>query len=469
MGTSSGTKEKIAQIIASRNPLLKEIQARRKALHEVSQAIGMLEAQRERIVGDGSPLMKSKLNNINLKALRARIDEEYQKLEKPERRFQRNTLNIGVLGYSGQGKSTFLRSVSGLIKDDEKDVIPTGSGGACTGARSLIIHDHDPQHMGATITFYTEREFLEEVLAPYYEILHLRVPHPYCLDDFEQTAFPDDLDDITAYNGTYVGGPHSLADMHKTGKQTLQGIYNQLLVYHQQVKEYRDLLHMRPLEKIAFSQARTYIAQEDANEKALYSYLAVKEAIIRKNFGNLDVQQIGLLDIPGLGGLRIADQQRLEQALKEDIDVVLFFNMPSPDRVDIGGADLALYDLVRNTFEGLSLKESAFAVINHKPSSDPRADNKKNCGRLKKQIDDLQIVQKCYTVNCNNAQETKQEVLIPVLEYLETHMTQYLNTQVSHLDKTYMVFWDERYEQLKKDVAAALEYNNPLLTIHRGI
>src|SRR5579859_2832736 len=452
MDATMGTKEKIAQIIASRTPLLVEIQSRRATLQKISQTLRKLEEQRQRMARDGSPLMKSSLSGLDLKALKARVDEEYQKLERPESRFRRKTLNIGVLGYARQGKSTFLRSVSKL----GEDVIPTGSEGACTGARSLIIHDDDPRREGAAISFYTEREFLEEVLAPYYQILPLNGYRPYSIDEFEQSGLPDTLD-VTAFDtGELSNGHQSLADMYRGGKQVLQGIYTELLTYYKHIRDYRHLLD-RLVEKLPITQVRSYIAQQDSKGNPLYNYLAVKEAIIRKNFGNLDVQQVGMLHIPGLGGLRIADQQRFVRALEEDIDIVLFFNKPSPDGADIGGADLALYDLVRTTFEGLSLKESAFAVVNRRASkSDPLADNVKNCRRIQAQIDTLQIVQACYIVDCSSSEDTKKEVFVPILEYLKTHMTRYHNTQVSQLDRTYMLFWDERYEQLKKDVLAVV-------------
>ena len=451
------TGEKIAQIIASRDPLLKEVRARRTALQRMSQVIRKLEDQRQRMDRDGSPFTKGSLNDLDLKSLKTRIDEEYQRLEKPESRFKRSTLNIGVLGYARQGKSTFLRSVSGL----NEDVIPTGSEGACTGTRSLIIHDDNPSNEGATVHFYTEREFLEEVLAPYYEVLPLKNSRPYSLDEFAFSGLPDELD-AGALNGNEPSGSHpALADMYKRGKEVLQGIYAELLTYYKHIGAYRQLFD-RPVERLPVAQIRSYIAQQDLQGNPLYNYLAVKEAVIRKNFGNFNAQQVGLLDIPGLGGLRIADQQRFIRAIEKDIDIILFFNKPSAEGADIGNADLALYALVNTAFEGLSLHEGAFAVINHRQSlTDLQADNGKNCKRLQAQIDGLHMVQACYIVDCSKTRDTQEAVFLPILEYLKAHMVDYHGTQVSRLDNIYMRYWDKRYEQLRKDILAVIQRITP--------
>ncbi|MEQ8961380.1 MAG: hypothetical protein RLP02_26225, partial [Coleofasciculus sp. C2-GNP5-27] len=95
-------------------------------------------------------------------------------------RFSRPTLNIGVVGLMGQGKSTFLQSISGL-SDDE---IPALRGGACTAVRSTIYHQ--PGEPYAEVTVHSEPTFLQEVIQPYYQELDLGNP-PQTIDEFAGT------------------------------------------------------------------------------------------------------------------------------------------------------------------------------------------------------------------------------------------------------------------------------------------
>jgi hypothetical protein len=190
-------KTQVASIIVAREPWKNKIQSRRKTLYQVLSSIDKLEHLRQQISSDGSPSMQESLSQLNLLALRKRIEDEYQRLAKPENRFSRPTLNIGVFGRTGQGKSTLLQSLSGL----GSDVIPTGDKGVCTGARYLILHENDQTNEGAEITFYTQDELFNEVLTPYYKALKELQQHapsneispPANFRDFESQHLPEQL------------------------------------------------------------------------------------------------------------------------------------------------------------------------------------------------------------------------------------------------------------------------------------
>lgn len=109
-----------------------------------------------------------------LDGLHHRIKEVMAKTANLQARFSKNTINIGVAGRARQGKSTILKTISGL----SDLVIPTSDGLPCTGAKSRIIHQNDDPH--AVIEFYNETEFLREIVHAYYEELQLPNPPRNC-------------------------------------------------------------------------------------------------------------------------------------------------------------------------------------------------------------------------------------------------------------------------------------------------
>ena len=98
-----------------------------------------------------------------------KIAQEKGKLALLSGRFTRPTLNIGVVGRAGQGKSNFLQKLTGLTAKE----IPSASGSRhCTGAPSTIVN-RDSQETYAEIKFHTEKSFLETVIAPFFRGLKL--------------------------------------------------------------------------------------------------------------------------------------------------------------------------------------------------------------------------------------------------------------------------------------------------------
>ena len=74
-------------------------------------------------------------------------------------RLSRDSINIGVAGKSGQGKSQILRMLTGL--GDAQ--IPTGGGGACTAVQSIV---HNSNEQKAVIHFLTKSGLLEKKVYP---------------------------------------------------------------------------------------------------------------------------------------------------------------------------------------------------------------------------------------------------------------------------------------------------------------
>src|ERR1700676_4216193 len=100
----------------------------------------------------------------DLRVLRDKIVTQMQGVPAIWDRARRTTVNIGVVGQTGSGKSTFLQQITNL----PADVIPPANGPKpTTAARSRFLHSRDPA--AAEIKLLTWAEFREKYTAPLHE------------------------------------------------------------------------------------------------------------------------------------------------------------------------------------------------------------------------------------------------------------------------------------------------------------
>jgi energy-coupling factor transporter ATP-binding protein EcfA2 len=427
----------IAGIIGQRTPFLQEIQSRQQHLQLQLAALKRLEAVYETIRVQGPAGMFALIEPLAIPELVERAEILARELAKPIHRFGRQTLNIGVIGRTGQGKSTLLQRLSGV----GEGVIPSGHLGFCTGVRSIVLHSSDPQKKGGVISFYERDEFLRDVLAPYYPRLGLG-PAPGSLEDFIRAALP----------------PLPPAGQ---GDATLQAMYGYLVRYKTRINAYKDFLSTGDL-PVDINDVRTYITQESEDGKQTYStFLAVKEARITSNFHHKDVEQIALVDMPGQGEMNVGDDQRLMQALGKQIDVALFVILPHT-RAELHDHDYHLYQLARSALQSVPLELWSFLVLNRRS-----ADTKQQglCQKIKDEkvetIDPSGTtrsplkVARCLIANCSETDEAGKNILEPVLDYLTANM--------QHIDEIYMKDWRTRLSDLDQAITRTLEQAGTIL------
>ena len=75
-----------------------------------------------------------KFNGVSCRKASEKIDIVIKELEKLKLRFGRECIRIAFIGRERQGKSTFIKTITGLTDK----VIPAYSGNSCTGAVSVI-------------------------------------------------------------------------------------------------------------------------------------------------------------------------------------------------------------------------------------------------------------------------------------------------------------------------------------------
>lgn len=408
--------EQIESIITQRHPIARKIEDVESHLRKLRDSIQNLEEnrlQQLRYYSSEDSEIQSKLNRINLTKFRESFSKELESLRYLKARFLRNTLNIGVIGRMGQGKSTLLQSLSGL----ENDVIPAHSGKACTAARSTIFHS-EGNSTTAQIQFHSKESFLKEVILPYYEKLELS-PEPKSVEEFVHTELPK---------------------LPKRSDQTKVNIYNRLKNdYHANATRYIDWLGRANLEIQDRSKISNYVAQKYDEDNNLINCecLAVKYVEIYCSFPFDEVGSISLVDVPGLGDFKLGDESLIVESLAQEVDFILFIRKPSKDRANFEQNDTELYKLANEALN--DLPNRSIMVLN----ADRNGDNYENCKSFKRDIDRSKVempVLDCIIADCSSPEESNNKVLQTVLRHLSSKITEldrhYTKTQIESIEKT---------------------------------
>ncbi|AFZ31156.1 hypothetical protein Glo7428_2655 [Gloeocapsa sp. PCC 7428] len=430
------TKE-IASIVEKRRPLADKIATTAANLETLSQTLQNLEAHRQDILAQVDDVNSwGRLQEIDLASIQNNIAVELRALARLQQRFARNTLNIGVVGRARQGKSRLLQSLTGLTAAE----IPDGDRQHCTGVRSTIHHNQNSDIYGE-VWFHSERSFLDEVIAPYYEQLRLGAK-PITLTEFTSKPLPP--------------LPRELPGYAEPG-----AMYEHLGRYHANIDKYRHLLRSPSPRRIPKEEIREYVAQDTIDgQRVFFNYLAVREVKIVCHFPHADVGQIALVDMPGLGDTGVGDAERLVKTLGNDVDVVLFVRMPKSSGDYWADVDVRLYDTARAALVDLPLELWSFMVLNRTAGDSKNGDNFNNCKDLADTLAEKHIkVVDCVIANCADSAAANQ-VLDQILDYLTTHITT--------LDQKYATSCQERVMQLQNTVDIELEKANKALALAVG-
>ena len=409
--TTQRTKQ-IQAILERRLPLREKIAVVESNLRSLSYSLKTLSHNRAGLISQVSePEAQSNLQQLNFRPLQNQIQSQLAGLDLLKNRFNRDTINVGVIGRAGQGKSRLLQSLTGLSSNE----IPTGDRGHCTGVRSTILHQPGIDTYGE-ITFHSEHSFLQEIIAPYYQDLELGQA-PYSLDEFARNPLPN-------------------RPNHLSNTAVAEGKYEYLERYQQHLSEYRHLLTKLTPIKVTKEQIREYVAQDNlAGERVYYNYLAVKEAKIFCNFPHPDVGQIALIDMPGLGDTGVGDEKRLIEILARDVDLVLMVRLPRPPRDYWGDVDLQLYDTASKALTALPFKDWSFLILNHTGVNSPIGDNSVYCQDLASDRENKGLYfANCITANCADSNAVDGQLLDPVLNYLVDRITELDRAYVSSFD-----------------------------------
>ncbi len=327
--------ETIAKIIENRRPFAEKAEQTVENLRLIDTALAELNSMIPRLQRDVPEEARQKLSRLQSKipALQAEIATQQAKLQELKLRFNRSTLNIGIVGNARQGKSTFLQALTGLTSEE----IPAAETDHCTGAPSLIIN-HTESY--ADIEFFSENNFLQETVIPFYTQLSL-TPHP-------------------ATFAAFVASP--LATPTRKLSATEEALYEKLRYRHESAFEYKSYLG-KTSERVSKDKIRSYIAQQDTGGKKIATWLAVKMATIYCPFSLSDAGTISVCDTPGLGDFVCGEGEALAKNIGKNLDAVLMLKR-TPKGGIASPEDTQLYDLLHKAMEAFDPKDWSYFVIN---------------------------------------------------------------------------------------------------------
>ena len=422
-GSSDGLEigQRITNIIAQRKPYRERVQRLQVQLNMLDAALRSLREWVPSLQGEES---YPRIAALPFDTLISRIAAQREVLETLRARFQRETLNIAVVGIARMGKSRLLRSLSGL----GPDVIPDRGGDPCTGVRSTI-YDQPSNETYAEIVYHTPQSLLE-ILWAYWDKIELPVAKPYSLDSFFNLTLPEEA-------------PRS---EHTAEHQEL---LNELRKY-QRIRPLQNRLGTTQTvrqQDIAALVTQPAIETGDADA---YTYLLVKEATIYTHFPYDNVSKIGLIDLPGLGEATLGGPERVTNTLRLSADVALFVRRPTATDFANKDEHFKLYDACAQALTNyLTLDRWAFLVLNCDHTTGPDALEK--CLSIQRSINKPTSRMKFFgeaICDCSDQHQVEELVLKPLLTTI--------SEKIGELDRDFVRAFARDIRTLQNDVSSAL-------------
>ena len=356
------------------------------------------------------PSFLQKVEMANPASVIPQLQKCLNECEHLEKRFNRETINISVVGRAGQGKSRLLQSISGV----EDDIIPADKGGDCTGAKSTIANADSELY--AQIKFYSQQEIVAQI--------------------------NDYLDNINASNlhvGSIIEIPNiPLEAIHpETARQ--HSLLDHLTKYVEHYDEYsQNLGTERQVSDKAM--IRRYVAQYATGNPNVpyYAYLGVKEVTIYTRFPTSDIGKIMLVDTIGLGDTSLNLEEKMLDTLANDSDAAIVVRKTDSQRDHISDEDDRLYELLQKALGNSGMEYWLFYVINSCQFLDNIA-----TGELLERLVLKKKERKAWNfaqlsrIDCASETDVRNKLLLPMLEFLSSNLK---NVDNKLMDKANVVF-----------------------------
>lgn len=300
----------------------------------------------------------SQMEDVSCAVAKKKVSELIDTLELLKKRFEREAIRIAFIGRERQGKSTFIKTITGL----NDKVIPAYSGNSCTGAVSVIhnvqnVTDEsgNPVDVKVVAEYYDTAKFLEmvnEKLNRFFPDGSQKVGR---LEQIESLNLPETLagNQSTKLIAEYLKFKTSVVDNYDKYSHLIGvGIRN----YYdedeiaQHVAQYEEFDHDVPGSHEVRKDDGTIVYQLD-----YYKYVAVKNVNIYTAFEIETTKKLELVDTIGIGSS--ADSAAIEtemyRVLREDCDAAI--DMYRPDVTPNYPQEQA--DLLDNLIDKLSDRE----------------------------------------------------------------------------------------------------------------
>jgi len=440
--------EKIKGIINNRKKNLPLIDEKIKYLESLKNDVKELEEFIGRLkeLPDIDPIMVDNLfSSLNGNDLTSEISKIVLDCEAVRKRLDRDRINLGISGQARVGKSTLLQNISGL-SDDE---VPTGKGLPVTAVRSKIYNSNS--YNRAIIELRTFNDFKNDVLDGYHSIL----PESYkyassTIEEYQNFRYPK-FEDI-----------ENEVDDNK--KATVNDILPKLIEMQERFSTYKDLLKGGELEIKNLSELRPFVAYPTNKEKESGNFsrkdLAVKDIRIEVKFPQVDVQELGLIDLPGLGENDPNIDKIHVNGFKNEVDFVIMLKKPTETKGFWEKQDVQCLDMLSDA-KGHFGKSGDFVAIGvNKADGDDKNIFDGLMNNIKNSVGKNHNV---YVFNAIDGKSVRENLLNPILKDISEKLP---GLDQELIDITYNSVKDTSKRILNRimDVDNYLKSNFPTIT-----
>lgn len=345
------------------------------------------------------PTFQQKVELADPSAVILQLQKCQKECERLEKRFNRETINISVVGRAGQGKSRLLQSISGV----PNDIIPADTGGDCTGAKSTIANEPGMK-LHAKIRFYTEQEILTQVQA-YLDVLGVSMH----IGSISQVKHLD-----------LIKVKEECPKMTSTQDSLFRHLSNYVVnydVYAQYLGGETDEYDPKRI--------RYYVAQYATGnpKERYYAYLGVKEVTIYTEFPDPDAGKIMLVDTIGLGDTSLNLEDKMLETLCNESDAAIVVRKADPEREHVSNEDNDFYDYLVRSLGNRDIEKWLFYALNvcealHNVATGEvlyeRFNEKRKDGSLRVALLDK--------VDCGSQRDVRDKLLLPMLDFITKNL-----------------------------------------------
>lgn len=401
----------ISNVLEKRHKKVDPLKKLEKEFKEIENCFGKLNRLSSEIKQDFEDISeeiesKSSILEDQIRNHENELQNIRNKIKNLIKRFNRKTINIGVAGRARQGKSTLLQSITNL----SDTVIPTSDKQPCTGAKSNIFHKEGAYY--AEIEFYSEKEFLQQIIYPYFR--QLKVPKPISLEDFQVKGLPE----------------FNLIQSEE--KNINQAFYENLKAIHHGLPEYRNLFSTK--KQIKIDEVVEYVTQKDGRTK----FFAVKSANIYTEFPNHDVAGLCLVDLPGLEAAQDHEKQ-LAKSLEHETDAMILIKLPSSQGDFYSKDDYKVIDLVHNSATEITPSDWLFLILNELQDHSNSTQVKMLIDAPPNSYDKLTIL----SGKCSDPSDVNVNIFSVILEHLEDRLERMDGQRIDALREKVKSFSEE--------------------------
>lgn len=355
------------QIIEARIANLTNV---RKRIEELDALVSTIKYQIEAKCGEYYNMLVvdqdalSLFEDVSCDNAKEKVSTLIEALELLKKRFEREAIRIAFIGRERQGKSTFIKTITGL----NDKVIPAYSGNSCTGAVSVIHNASNVKddcgndvNVKVVVEYYDTPTFLEmvnEKLSRFIPDGSVKVGR---LEQIEKLHLPETLsgNQSTKIIAEYLKFKTSVVENYQAYSHLIgvgtRNYYNEDEIA-QHVAQYEEFNYDIPGSRPVKKDDGSIVYQLD-----YYKYVAVKNVNIYTTFEIETTKKLELVDTIGIGSS--ADSAAIEagmyKVLREDCDAAI--DMYRPDVTPNYPQEQA--DLLDNLIENLSNREPAKWIV----------------------------------------------------------------------------------------------------------